>query len=98
MLFDSFTNPFKNPADVSEEYRQHPSLQKLFQPDGSYTRSAEDPVTLWMVDQLHRNYNVPLEAMELELVADFAPTAQQSGSGRRNGGLAEQPPAFTQAA
>jgi len=83
MPFDSFTNPFKNPANAPKIYRNHPSLRKLFLANGSYVRNAEDPVTLWIADKLHREYNVPLEAMELELVADFAPTAQEASGGRR---------------
>ncbi len=83
MPFDSFTNPFKNPATAPEVYRNHHALRKLFLANGSYVRPAEDPVTLWMADKLHREYNVPLEAMELELVADFAPTAQEASGGRR---------------
>lgn len=83
MAFESFANPFKNPADAPEKYRTHPRLSKLFQPDGSYTRPLEDPVTLWAADVLHREYNVPLEAMELEISVDFSEGAHQSGSGRR---------------
>ncbi len=83
MAFESFTNPFMNPADAPEKYRAHPRLSKLFQPDGSYTRPLEDPVTLWTVDVLHREYNVPLEAMELEISVDFSGGVHQSGSGRR---------------
>lgn len=78
MAFENFTNPFKNPADAPEQYRAHPRLSKLFQPDGSYTRPLEDPVTLWAVDVLHRGYSVPLEAMELEVPIDFS----RSVSGR----------------
>jgi type I restriction enzyme M protein len=70
--FDHFTNPFKEPASVPENLRRHPSLRKLFKVDGSYVRPAEDPVTLWAVDILHRDYKVPLEAMELELAAQFS--------------------------
>lgn len=83
MPFENFNSTFKDPANVPEQYRTHPRLQKLFQPDGSYTRPIEDPVTLWAVDILHSQYNVPLEAMELEIPVDFAEGAHQSGSGRR---------------
>ena len=83
MPFADFTNPFKNPADVPANYRNHPRLGKLFQADGSYTRPLEDPVTLWAVDVLTREYSVPLEAMELEISVDFSEGAHQSGSGRR---------------
>jgi type I restriction enzyme M protein len=70
--FDVFTNPFKDPNNVPEHYRKHPSLQKLFKVDGSYVRPAEDPVTMWATDILHQAYNVPLEAMELELATQFS--------------------------
>jgi type I restriction enzyme M protein len=83
MAFEKFTNPFKNPANAQERYRSHPRLSKFFQPDGSYTRPLEDPVTLWAVDVLHREYNVPLDSMELEISVDFSEGAHQSGSGRR---------------
>lgn len=52
MPFDDFTNPFRDPASVPDEYRHHPSLQKLFRADGSYVRPAEDLVTLWAIDKL----------------------------------------------
>lgn len=45
MPFEKFTNPFQNPANVPTEYRNHARLSKLFQPDGTYTRPMEDPVT-----------------------------------------------------
>ena len=83
MPFSDFTNPFKNPTDAPEQYRQHPRLQRLFQSDGSYTRPLEDPVTLWAIRILNREYNVPLEAMELEMGIDFSEATHQSGSGRR---------------
>jgi len=83
MAFENFTNPFKDPAEAVAKYRAHPRLSKLFQSDGTYTRPLEDPVTLWAVDVLHREYNVPLEAMELEISVDFSEGAHQSGSGRR---------------
>jgi len=83
MAFESFANPFKNPADAPERYRSHPRLNKLFQPDGSYTRPLEDPVTLWAIDILYREYNVPLDSMELEISVDFSEGAHHSGSGRR---------------
>ncbi len=70
--FDNFTNPFKDSKSVPENYRNHPSLRRLFKVDGSYMRPAEDPVTLWAIDILHREYNVPLDAMELELAAQFS--------------------------
>jgi type I restriction enzyme M protein len=78
MAFENFTNPFVDPANVPERYRSHPRLSKLFQRDGSYIRPLEDPVTLWAVDILYREYNVPLDAMELEIPIDFS----RSVSGR----------------
>ena len=59
-------------------YRNHLRLSKLFQADGTYTRPLEDPVTLWAVDVLYRDYNVPLEAMDLEVPLDWS----RSVSGR----------------
>jgi len=53
MPFSNFTNPYQNPADVSEKYRKHAVLQKLFKADGAYVRPAEDPVTIWAIDILH---------------------------------------------
>ena len=83
MPFENFTNPFQNPANVPNEYKTHPRLSKLFQADGTYIRPIEDPVTLWAVDMLYRQYNVPLDAMELEISVDFTEGSHQSGSGRR---------------
>jgi type I restriction enzyme M protein len=79
MPFSDFTNPYKNPADVPEKYRQHINLQKLFKADGSYVRPAEDPVTMWVLQILVEEYGVPLEAMALELNADFAEGTYQGG-------------------
>ncbi len=87
MPFNDFTNPFQNPADVPALYRNHPALQKLFRPEGSYVRPAEDPVTLWAIDLLYREYGVPLDAMELELFTDFSEGTHQSG--RRYQGRAD---------
>lgn len=70
--FDNFTNPFGDPKAVPEKLRHHPSLRRLFKADGSFVRPAEDPVTLWAIDILQREYKVPLEAMELELAAQFS--------------------------
>jgi len=53
MPFNSFINPYQNPADVPEKYRKHSALQKLFKADGAYVRPAEDPVTIWAIDILH---------------------------------------------
>lgn len=79
MPFSDFTNPYKNPADVPEKYRQHINLKKLFKADGSYVRPAEDPVTIWAIQILVEEYGVPLEAMALELNADFAEGTYQGG-------------------
>jgi type I restriction enzyme M protein len=79
MPFANFTNPFQNPAAVPEKYRKHTELRKLFQLNGSYTRPAEDPVTIWAVTILHEEYGVPLEAMRLELSANFDEGTHQSG-------------------
>lgn len=79
MPFSDFTNPYKNPADVPEKYRQHINLKKLFKADGSYVRPAEDPVTMWAIQILVEEYGVPLEAMALELNADFAEGTYQGG-------------------
>jgi type I restriction enzyme M protein len=49
MSFANFTNPYRNPADVPEDYRKHPNLSKLFKADDTYVRPAEDPVTLWAI-------------------------------------------------
>lgn len=83
MPFENFTNPFQNPANVPNEYKTHARLSKLFQANGTYTRPQEDPVTLWAVDVLYRQYNVPLDAMDLEISVDFSEGSHQSGSGRR---------------
>jgi type I restriction enzyme M protein len=79
--FDNFTNPFQTPADVPANYRTHQSIQKLFKLDGSgaYVRPAEDPVTIWAIIKLHEEYSVPLEAMLLELPANFDEGTHQSG-------------------
>ena len=87
MSFDNFTNPYQDPANVPEAYRRHANLSKLFQVDGSYIRPLEDPVTLWAIALLHDQYNVPLEAMELELSADFSEGTHQGG--RRYQGRAD---------
>ncbi|MDZ7956331.1 MAG: hypothetical protein RMY34_00215 [Aulosira sp. DedQUE10] len=50
MPFSDFTNPYQNPANIPQKYRQHINLQKLFKADGSYVRPAEDPVTMWALE------------------------------------------------
>ncbi|MEH2296737.1 N-6 DNA methylase [Nostoc sp.] len=87
MPFSDFTNPYQNPANIPQKYRQHINLQKLFKADGSYVRPAEDPVTMWALQILVEEYGVPLEAMQLELNADFAEGTYQGG--RRYQGRAD---------
>ncbi|MBD2340109.1 N-6 DNA methylase [Calothrix sp. FACHB-156] len=69
MPFSNFTNPYRNPADIPDKYREHPNLRKLFLSGGSggYVRPQEDPVTIWAIEILVEEYGVPLDAMELEL-------------------------------
>jgi hypothetical protein len=69
MLFTSFTNPYRNPVDVPEEYRKQPAIAPKFRPDGKYLNMLEDPATLWAIDLLYKEYRVPLNAMEIEAVA-----------------------------
>ena len=87
MSFADFTNPYKNPDDVPESYRNHQNLSKLFKADGSYIRSAEDPVTVWAIALLHEEYGVPLDTLALELGADFSEGTHQGG--RRYQGRAD---------
>lgn len=79
--FSNFTNPYQNPTNVPAYLRNHFNLNKLFKADGSYVRGAEDPVTIWAIDVLHRHYSVPLDAMQLELTTDFSEGTRQSGRG-----------------
>ncbi|MGF2036659.1 MAG: hypothetical protein RMZ43_015325 [Nostoc sp. CmiVER01] len=65
MPFSDFTNPYQNPANIPQKYRQHINLLKLFKADGSYVRPAEDPVRMWALEILVEEYGVPLEADEL---------------------------------
>lgn len=78
MSFANFTNPYQNPADVPEEYRKHPATARRFRPDGTYLNTLEDPVTLWAIDILHREYGVPLDAMEVEAVVTTERTDKTS--------------------
>lgn len=80
MPFSDFTNPYKNPADVPEKYREHPNLGQLFSSDGSgkYVRPLEDPVTMWAIQILKEEYGVPLEAMNLE-VSNITASRQMFG-------------------
>lgn len=84
---EKFTNPFQDPSAVPPQYRQHAALQKLFKADGTYVRPAEDPVTMWAIDLLSREYGVPLDAMELELPTNFSEGTYQGG--RRYQGRAD---------
>lgn len=77
--FSNFTNPYQNPTNVPAYLRNHFNLNKLFKADGSYVRGVEDPVTIWAVEILHRDYGVPLESMQLELNTDFSEGTHQSG-------------------
>jgi type I restriction enzyme M protein len=77
--FTNFSNQYRDPSHVPELYRNHPNLRKLFKLDGTYVRPAEDPVTMWAIDVLHREYKVPLEAMQLELSADFSEGTHERG-------------------
>jgi type I restriction enzyme M protein len=87
MPFTNFTNPYQSPINVPEDYRKHPNLSKLFKADGTYVRPAEDPVTIWAIALLHQEYGVPLDALELELYADFSEGTYQGG--RRYQGRAD---------
>lgn len=87
MPFTNFTNPYQNPADVPEVYRKHTNLSKLFKTDSTYVRPVEDPVTIWAIALLHQEYGVPLDALELELYADFSEGTYQGG--RRYQGRAD---------
>jgi type I restriction enzyme M protein len=87
MPFTNFTNPYQNPSNVPEEYRKHHNLSKLFKADGTYVRPAEDPVTVWGMALLHQEYGVPLDALELEISADFSQGTHQGG--RRYQGRAD---------
>ena len=87
MPFTNFTNPYQNPANVPENYRKQFNLSKLFKTDGTYVRPAEDPVTLWAISVLAEEYGVPLNALELELSADFSQGTHQGG--RRYQGRAD---------
>jgi type I restriction enzyme M protein len=79
MSFSDFKNPFKDVNDIPQIYRQHASTQKLFKADGNYVRPAEDPVTLWAIDILVKEYGVPLEALALEFIADFSEGSHTQG-------------------
>ena len=87
MPFTNFTNPYQNPSSVPENYQNHFNLSKLFRTDGTYVRPAEDPVTVWAIALLHKEYGVPLDALVLELSADFSQGTYQGG--RRYQGRAD---------
>jgi type I restriction enzyme M protein len=67
MPFHNFTNPFQDGSSIPEMYRTHQHLQGLFQAGGTYRRPVKDPITLWAIDILRRDYHVPLQAIELGL-------------------------------
>ncbi len=71
MPFHNFTNPFQEVSSIPEMYRTHQHLQGLFQADGTYRRPVKDPITLWAIDILRRDYDVPLQAIELELLTEL---------------------------
>ena len=77
MPFTNFTNPYQNPANIPEDYRKHTNLSKLFKADATYVRPVEDPVTIWAIALLHQEYGVPLDALELELNANFSEGTHQ---------------------
>lgn len=79
MPFANFTNPYANPDNLPVAYRNAAAFRKLFKADGSYLRPAEDPVTAWAMVMLHEAYKVPLEAMGLELHANFDEGTHQGG-------------------
>ena len=78
MSFENFSNPYRNPADVPQKYRNHFALLTLFRADGAYQRAAEDPVTMWAITVLHEEYDVPLEVMELEVGFNPSESAQRT--------------------
>ncbi len=65
MSFHNFTNPFLDVDSVPEMYRAHQHLQGLFQTDGSYHRPMKNPIILWVIDILRRDYGVPLQAIKI---------------------------------
>jgi len=78
MPFTNFTNPYQNSANVPEDYRKHSAIARRFKADGTYLNPLEDPVTIWAIDLLHREYGVPLNAMEVEAVATTERTDKTS--------------------
>jgi type I restriction enzyme M protein len=64
--FDNFTNPYQNPADISNKYCQHYRLQERFHPDGRIKTPAEDPVKLWVIDIHPTHLGLSLEAMNIK--------------------------------
>ncbi len=63
--FSNFTNPFMDVASVPSIYRENPNLQRLFQTNGAYRRPGKDPVILWAIDILRKEYTVPLDVIEI---------------------------------
>src|SRR5258706_12049343 len=72
MPFDSFDNLFQDPASVPSLYLEHSNLQRLFRSNGSYVRSTKDPVILWAIDILNREYGVPLDVIDVDVQANAA--------------------------
>ena len=79
MPFHTFTNPFRDGASIPELYRTHHQLQGLFQAGGTYRRPVKDPVTLWAIDILRRDYGVPLQAIEVELQPELPQSGLEQG-------------------
>ena len=79
MPFHNFTNPFQDGASIPKLYRTHHKLQGLFKADGTYRRPVKDPVTLWAIDILRRDYDVPLQAIEVELPAELPQSGLEHG-------------------
>lgn len=79
MSFHTFTNPFQEGASIPELYRTHHQLQGLFQADGTYRRPVKDPVMLWAIDILRREYGVPLLAIEVEPPPEPAQSELEQG-------------------
>lgn len=79
MPFHTFTNPFREGATIPELYRTHHQLQGLFQASGTYRRPGKDPVTLWAIDSLRRDYSVPLQTIEVESPPELPQIGHEQG-------------------
>ena len=40
MPFSNFTNPYQNPANVPQKYRNHPEISRFFKTDGLESRGS----------------------------------------------------------